>query len=386
MKLEIILRNFAIGATYLTLSAIACNGGATPTAPSMTATPSPTAAAASPTPTLQYNAPTSTPTATATPTSQPPTATVTPSPTPTATPIASYTDEQLRQKLSGLVEILRANEPVLDANGNDYKGYVGKITDALDAGYFLFTGRTLQQDRISILPLVKKDYDAFIDKLPYTNELKADMKENFGGFAWDALNLKTGKHDYFLVIRGDFPASSVFWIGTREVEQPLTNRLDPTIRNTTIGSLALGEAREDIVSKGIYRALEEFTGKNFTNYGSNEKNIGYVMKRLSDYQKTLEQGLTFQNFSVTGIIITWATAQEMGLLKDGQHVTPKDDYALFKTMVMGDDAAQTYVDGILSRVDPSLDFIRKNALSRLIPDYPAEKEGPASIETAVLRP
>ena len=284
---------------------------------------------------------------------------------------------------------MRANDDTLDADGNDYKGYAAKITDALDAGYFLFTGRTLQQDRISILPLVKKDFDAYIDKLPYTADVKANMKATYLGFAWDALNRKTGKYDYSLVIRGDFTPTGVFTFAAHEAERPFSDSLNPNIRNSTWGSLVLGEARPTLFSTGIYRSIEEFSGERLSDYAMNEENVRHIADRLSDFQKALKGGATLENFPLRGYVLSWAAAQEKGLLKEGQRTRAKELYALFQTMVMDDTFANGYVDGLMARLvasDPNLNFIRQNALSRLIPNYPKEKQGPIRFETSILRP
>ncbi len=122
MRLENVLRDAAKpvvlfgAAAYLTLSAIACNGSATPTPPVSTPTPVATATA---TPKATYTpqpTPTATPAATATVVSPTPTATALP-PTPTATPIISQYRQQaleqialIAQKEPGLADVLSAQD------------------------------------------------------------------------------------------------------------------------------------------------------------------------------------------------------------------------------------------------------------------------------------
>lgn len=225
MNLEAVLRNAAKpvmlfgAAAYLALNLIACNGSATPIVPTITPQPSPTPAAtatrpppeetAVPTPT--YQIPTPSPTPHIPPTVNPPTVTpVVPTPTQTqqaptptatatatATPVASFTQEKLKQKLSSLDEILRAEEPTLDSEGRDYKGYAQKVQDIFEAGYYLTTGKTPQQHNIEVKILTRVEYERFIDEKKLSPYLK-------GVPAFHVSFLKSGgtssEYTHFLVI------------------------------------------------------------------------------------------------------------------------------------------------------------------------------------------
>ena len=68
-------------------------------------------------------------------------------------------------------------------------------------------------------------------------------------------------------------------------------------------------------------------------------------------------------------------------------LTAKEAYALFLDLVMApkdDMDAVKFVDSLLSKVNQDLEFIGGHAISRLIPDLPAEREGPIYQRKLVL--
>ena len=72
------------------------------------------------------------------------------------TPI-TFTDEEIQETLSDLQTLLDTREPALAASGADYTQQVIGIADA---GYYLMTGKSLQDERVSISLLPHDDYIA----------------------------------------------------------------------------------------------------------------------------------------------------------------------------------------------------------------------------------
>lgn len=235
----------------------------TPTAvvyPTATATPNPTATATavpSPTPT-----PTPPPTATATATPEKTT------PTATATPIAGYTDEQLRQKLSGLDGLLNNNDPILDAAGNDSKGYLQKLQDIVEPLYFTATGKTFEQNGIEIHYFTRQQHEDFLRKLGFAVSKDSYLPPNTVVTRRSEDTAKDIKHviirvDYREGAQGNPPPEVNDTLASlvHELGHATAKIVDKDRKNSPYNSAALSEAQAYAFEAFAWRNAEQYLGR-----------------------------------------------------------------------------------------------------------------------------
>lgn len=270
----------------------------------------------------------------------------------------------MRQKLSGLEEILGSYEPVLDANGNDYKGYLAKIKDVFEAGYYLTVGKTPQQNSQEVLVQVE-------GQSVVIQGIKVAAPKGVWAITLPFYDSKTNTYRIILSMNGDLGAGQFLRTLVHESGHGTSFILNPKIVGGSPESSALQEAQAYAFEAAWNRTVYGFLGKGQSKYQKSDEAIKYIDDTVNSFELAAKKP-TLDNYHSAGDALIWLEARKKGMLKLGQPLSAQQSYELFLDLVntpKDDTDARKFANDLLSQINPDLSFIKEHAYSRLDPNY-----------------
>lgn len=309
---------------------------------------------------------------------------------------ASYSEDDLLGKLSALPLLVEVRDPALSDGGFDYSQ---EALDITDAGYYLLTGKSIHDERLTIHFFTRAEFEAWID---------AYFAERF------ALS-PVSEHPTLLERRERIKATAVGITvprfgrttvaidaerGLADVVQSLAHELGHVHQRHTYP--ATGEIGSDHAQRGIREAqaqqferafwlkLEELTGEDLLSYPDYEGFHVFVNRRLASWQAGLSLDEHF-----LGYFVQWlAVLEDPNLAELREELMTQGELGadsslrLFEYLVtLPPDDADEYVASLLETLDANLGTIVSMATARLQPDLHPDDEGSPDLrETGLLVP
>ena len=308
------------------------------------------------------------------------------------TPI-TFTDEEIQETLSDLQLLLDTREPALAAIGADYTQQVLGIADA---GYYLMTGKSLKDERVSISLLPHDDYIAWIDdsfaerfavseESAYAELLvrRERTKREFVGF-------KTRRFDRVaVVVDAQHDIADVINTLVHELGHMRQDFLNPA--QTEAGPFfhldALQEAQAQQFERAFWLALKGFTGLSLLAYPEYDDFHGLVDNRLEGWLAEVNQ-----DEHAMGYLLQWLAVLEdpelTGLkseLASSGGLGADSSLALYDYLVgLPPDSVSAYVAARLEAIATHLETMRALSVSRLVPGLHPDGEGSPDLRVPAL--
>lgn len=304
-----------------------------------------------------------------------------------------YDELTLLQMLLSLPELLDLRENVVDENG---QAYVEEVLQVADAGYYLVTGRSIRDERVTIILLGRQDYldwinssfeEQFAIRDPSTYESLVARREVMRARATGFKTRHEGK--ITLVVDGERNVVEVISSLAHELGHMLQD-LSTTDQSESDSSYRLQgvqEAQAQQFQRTVWLALEEFTGLSLMFYPD------YVnFRNLTDERLSAAIRNRGRDEHELGLLIQWlvvlddpefADLREQVLAGVGLDAT--DSMRLFEYLVdLPAGSAQEYVSTRLEALPGAINPIREAAWGRLRPASEIPYEGPKDLRVAAL--
>ena len=311
-----------------------------------------------------------------------------------ASPAAAitYTDGELRDILAGLRPLLDTQEPVLAPVGDDLTGEVLRIADA---GYFLLTGTSFQDQRVTIYLLTHDGYLEWIDDNCRERLASAPSDERESAYARclsarDKPAFKTRRFGKVaIVVDAEQTPPEVIDSLAHELGHMRQDFLNPEQTPTveTVNIRAVHEAQAQQFQRAFWARLEEFTGLrllSFPDYPEFRRIISVRMNGWITNRQNDEHDM--------GFIVQWLAVMADPALADlrsevlgSTGLSAESSLRLFDYLVaMSKEEASAYVTERLQSLNRYVLQITAIATSRLEADLDPDLEGNEAMRPAGL--
>ena len=313
----------------------------------------------------------------------------------TAVAPISYTGSQLAEKLSGLLTLLDSTDLVIDSEGDNH---TVKVLDIAEAGYFLMTGKSLQDERVQIWLLDREDYLAWIDD-SFSERFAKSNGTDYASLVAERERIKAIARGFktrrfgrtAVVVDAQQPVAETINSLAHELGHmrqdflapDQTDGLGPHVR-------AIHEAQAQQFERAFWLTLEQFTGLSLMAYPDMDDFRFLIDRRLD----RLLQEAGDDEHSL-GYLIQWLAVLDdpelAGLrseLVSGGALSAASSLELFAYLVgLDPEAVQQYVETRLVALNTFTTTIASIAHARLVQDLDPELEArPELREPALLSP
>ena len=307
-----------------------------------------------------------------------------------------YTDEDLLQMLSALPLLLDIREPALSDGGFDYSR---EVLDITDAGYYLLTGKSIQDERLTIYFFTRAEFEAWIDDY-FAERFALNPESDYPTLLERRERIKATAVGITVPRFGKTTVAIDAERGVADVIQSLAHELGHVHQRHDYP--ATGESGSDNSQRGIREAqaqqferafwlkLEELTGANLLSYPDYEGFHVFVNRRLASWRVGINLDEHF-----LGYILQWLAVLEdpnlselrEELMAEGQ-LDADASLELFRYLVaLPPASAEAYVTSLLDTLDANMRSIVSIATGRLDPDLHSDEEGSPDLrETGLLAP
>ncbi len=309
-------------------------------------------------------------------------------PTPT-----TYSEDELREMLAGLRDLLGLRQPAVDPDGTDHSEDVLRVAEA---GYFLLTGRSMKDERLDVQLLPGDEYAAWVDEdfaknFAVTEESDYEalirsremMKEH-------ALGLKTRKRGAVaIVIDASQHVDSVLNSLVHELGHAIQDFVNPgqTEEVPSLPLVGLREAQAHQFQRAFWLKLEQFTGLDLLAYPDIRPYRAYVAEQV--YAILRDAPSSGHRLA---ILIQWAAIMkeaELETLKTELFANGRLDADSSKALF--DYLAAIPVDEVNAKVERWLQGAASEAgaivgigVGRLLPESEVDVEGPPGLRSTQL--
>ncbi len=300
------------------------------------------------------------------------------------TPIA-YSEEELRQKLADIRSLLETREPVVGPQG---PSYVQEVLDIADAGYYLLTGKSMRDERATVLLLSQEDYLAWIDAKT-AEELATSQPSEYGAILArreaiksHALGFTTHRFGKVaVVVDAERGVADVISTLAHELGHMRQRFLNPEQSDGVISdSHALNgiqEAQAQQFERAFWLKLEEFTGLDLLAFPDYEIFRVLIDERLTRWR----QEYTREEHSF-GYLLQWLVVlsdPELEDLKaellDRGQLGVESSLRLYRYLVdYPPSSADSYARDRIQSLGVYLERIRSLASARLVPGLHPDSE------------
>ncbi len=308
-----------------------------------------------------------------------------------------YSEDDLLGKLSALPLLLEVREPALSEGGFDYSQ---EVLDIADAGYYLLTGKSIQDERLVIEFLTRAEFRAWIDDYfaerfalspesehPVLLERREKIKATAVGIAAPRFGKTTVAID---AERGlaDVIQSLAHELGHVHQRHAYPDPAESDASRHTLSSIREAQAQQ--FERAFWLKLEEITSAKILSYPDYEGFHVFISRRLASWRVNLSLDEHF-----LGYLLQWLVVLEDPNLADlREELTVRGQLGadaslkLFEYLVrLPTDTAEEYVASLLETLNTNIGTISAIASDRLDPGlHPDEEGSPDLRETGLLSP
>lgn len=301
------------------------------------------------------------------------------------TPIV-YSEEALRQKLEDIESLLDIREPAVGPQG---PVYAQKVLDIADAGYYLLTGKSIRDERATILLLSHQDYLAWIDAKT-DEELAVSQPSEYDAIVARREAIKSNTLGFTthrfgkvaVIVDAQRGVADVISTLAHELGHMRQRFLNPEQSDGVVSSShalnGIQEAQAQQFERAFWLKLEEFTGLDLLAFPDYEIFQVLIDERFNRWQ----QDYTREEHSF-GYLLQWLVVLSDPKLEDlkaelldrGQ-LGVESSLRLYNYLVeYPPSAADSYVRDRLQSLGVYLERMRELARGRLVPGLHPDKEG-----------
>ena len=308
-----------------------------------------------------------------------------------------YSEDDLLGKLSTLPLLLEIREPALSQGGFDYSQ---EVLDIADAGYYLLTGKSIQDERLVIEFLTRAEFRDWIDDYfaerfvlspesehPVLLERRERIKATAVGITAPRFGKTTVAID---AERGlaDVIQSLAHELGHVHQRHAYPDPAESDASRHTLSSIREAQAQQ--FERAFWLKLEELTSAKILSYPDYEGFHVFISRRLASWRVNLSLDEHF-----LGYLLQWLVVLEDPNLADlREELTVRGQLGadaslkLFEYLVrLPTDTAEEYVASLLETLNTNIGTISAIASDRLDPGlHPDEEGSPDLRETGLLSP
>ncbi len=311
-----------------------------------------------------------------------------------------YSENELNVMLSSLTDILytgSVNSSTIDSDS------LTKVLDIVDAGYYLLTGTSIDDERLTNAVLSREDFDLKIDQM-YFDRFASSPASKYSEILSERESLKskgTGLKTDFkgkatILVNGEQSPIKVIGILAHELghfRQGVINPGHSVVNDFNMD--AIQEAQAQQFERAFWLKLEEFSNTTFISYPNYKGFRDFTEDRL----KIWEEG-KHRDPHIMGALLQWLIVLDdpnLGhlssvLLKEGM-LGSRDCMLLFEYLVelplvdghpsraMEDslDTVEKYVSKRIESLGDKIDVILENVKNRLHNNSNTQDEGPSDL-------
>ncbi|MBI2856616.1 MAG: hypothetical protein HYX93_07205 [Chloroflexi bacterium] len=309
-----------------------------------------------------------------------------------ATPI-TYTEQELHYKLSDLRALLDTRESAIGYGDEDY---TPEVLEVVEAGYYLLTGRSLQDERVNIFVLPRQEFLDWIDD-HYAERFALSSVEEYASLLAEreriksrGVGLKTSRFGKAAVlVNGERQIAGVIGSLAHELGHFRQGILNPE-QDASSGALyrrAIHEAQAQQFERAFWLRLESFTDIPLLSYPDYQGFLQFVDQRLDFWSANREGDEHF-----LGVLLQWlavlddpALAHLKRDLLDEGGLDLESSMELFRYLVaVPPEEVERYVSNRFRSLDANFDTIRTVAKGRLSSALPPDDEGSPDLRFASL--
>ena len=178
----------------------------------------------------------------------------------------TYSDDELRWMLAGLRGLIDLRQPAFEPGGPDHREDVLQVAEA---GYFLLTGRSMKDERLTVELLPSEEYAAWVDE-DFARSFAVAAESDYAALARSremmkehALGLKTRRRgEVAVVIDASQNADAAINSLVHELGHAVQDFVNPgqTEEVPSLPLQGLREAQAHQFQRAFWLKLEEFTG------------------------------------------------------------------------------------------------------------------------------
>ena len=304
-----------------------------------------------------------------------------------------FTDSELQQMLANLPALLDTRGPALSPDGT---GYTKEVLAVAEAGYFLMTGKSLQDERVDIQLLTHDAYLAWIDE-HFAERFAVSEPSKYPAILASreraknqALGFKTrwfGRVS--VVVDAQLDVAQVINSLAHELGHMRQDFLNPS-QTEADGFYyldAIQEAGAQQFERAFWLALEEFTGLSLLAYPDFEGFQRHIDFRFNSWLEDLNQDEHW-----LGHLLQWLAVLDDPALSDLRQelggtgrLGASSSLRLYDNLVgLAPESVQAYVLARLRSLTTFFETIVAESKTRLVPGLHPDSEGTAALRVPGL--
>ena len=305
-----------------------------------------------------------------------------------------YSNAELMEMLEQLPALIDVKTPVISAD-SDALG--SAVLAAVDAGYFILTGTSLQDERVDISLPTHAGYLAWLDE-HFAVRFAVNDAEEYGTiltaretFKTEALGFKTRRHGKVaIVVDAERPFADVLNSLAHEIGHMRQDFINPAQTEWEGPSLAVNsiqEAGAQQFERAFWLALEDFTGLTLLSYPDFAGFSDLVDRRLTSWLGEID----FEEHAI-GHLLQWLAVlddpqlEHLGAeLNAGGGLSTASAIELYDYLVdLPPEEAVTYVNARFDALGTYLGVIEFESKGRLTSGLDPDLEGPSGLRVPGL--
>ena len=312
---------------------------------------------------------------------------------PTLPPPTTYSEVELREMLAGLRGLLDLRQPAFDPDGPDHREDVLRVAEA---GYFLLTGRSMNDERLTVQLLPREEYAAWVDE-DFAKSFAVTEESDYAALVQSreimkehALGLKTRKRgEVAVIVDASQPIDGAINSLVHELGHAVQDFVNPgqTEEVPSLPLQGLREAQAHQFQRAFWLKLEEFTGLRLLAYPDIRPFRAYVAEQVySVIRDATSSGHRLAILVQWAAIIKEAELETLRaeLLANGR-LDADSSKALFDYLAaIPVDEADSRVERWLQGAAFEAGAIVGIGIGRLLPEGEVDVEGPPGLRSTKL--
>ncbi len=312
---------------------------------------------------------------------------------PDALPPIVYTNAKLSDMLAGLPVLLDDRSVVVNDTGANR---IPDVLSAADAGYYLLTGGSLLDERLSVFLLSRADYVRWVDD-SYAEKFATNPESEYPALLASREKLKTSnpafKARYLdgaaVVVDAERPFAEVLNTLAHELGHARQDIVNPaqTEAQTAYYLQALHEAQAQQFERAYWLAVERFTGQTLLAYPDHR---GFT--DLVGFRFDIWKGNVNADEHYLGYLLAWAAVladvalQDLGqqLVNDGKLDADAALRVYDHLVSLEPSTVEEYVTVRVALFDQTVPTMRTLAKGRLTSNLDPDQEGSPDLRTPAL--
>ena len=305
----------------------------------------------------------------------------------------TYSDDELRWMLRDLLGLIDLRQPAFEPGGPDHREDVLRVAEA---GYFLLTGRSMRDERLTVDLLPSEEYAAWVDE-DFAKSFAVTEESDYEGLVRSrelmkdhALGLKTRRRgEVAVVVDAGQHTDSALNSLVHELGHAVQDFVNPgqTEEFASLPLVGLREAQAHQFQRAFWLKLEEFMGLELLAYPDIRPFRAYVAEHV--YAVLRDAASSGHRLA---FLIQWAS-----IIKEGELESLRTE--LFANGRLGADSSKALFDYLASipveEVDSKVERWLQGAafeagaivgigVGRLLPENEVDVEGPPGLRSTKL--